>query len=183
MSKGIYIKVNGELKTVKDVWIKKGDILHRKVSPKAKINGNLKNFMSYNQSVNVKVSFLQDGAPLDDLLMDMEVTVSGTVIPNPESGYPNLGIPTALDATILAYSTIQPDLDGLLYNFEPLPPNSEPPGYYVTRLWDIVPYDLTSDAGYTWVLLINKHPASILSSNAILEEEMVIDWDFRYVEY
>lgn len=47
MSKGVFVKVGGQLRKVINVWTKQGGMLKERIMPKSIVNGVLKDFMSY----------------------------------------------------------------------------------------------------------------------------------------
>lgn len=47
MSKGIFVKIDGELRQIKNVWIKESGIVKQKSMPKGLIGGSIREFMTY----------------------------------------------------------------------------------------------------------------------------------------
>lgn len=143
--------------------------------------------------VDVTVSFLENGAAIDPSMSNIAITVDNTVIPSPATGYPNLGTPTAFDATILAYYNVMGSqiLDGMVYGYDASPAYGNP-GYWVSYLFDTptneveTNYSTTPGAsywhGYTWVLSVNGVESSAYASNLVLNDNDSIVWDYKYVE-
>lgn len=141
--------------------------------------------------VTVKVSFCEDGVPIDSSLEDMSVTVDDTaaVLAPLPANYPNSGTPTAFDATISAYYDAMgsQSLDGMSYGYD-----SAGAGYYVNSFFYTEGY--TTDYnyssipgqsywhGYSWVLYINGSESSVYASNLVLNDNDEIVWDLKYVE-
>ncbi|AWW26881.1 hypothetical protein [Acetobacterium sp. KB-1] len=141
--------------------------------------------------VTVKVSFCEDGVPIDSSLEDMSVTVDDTaaVLAPLPANYPNSGTPTAFDATISAYYDAMgsQSLDGMTYGYD-----SVGTGYYVneffyTPMSEVESYYSGTPGqsywhGYSWVLYINGSESNLYASNVVLDDDDTIVWDYKYVE-